>query len=84
MRLAARLRAVISELAEAFVERDENSILGQSHCQDFFISGIFIPVARPDDVVTAHPECVGCTTPDACVEEELHVPLSIVSNSIRS
>jgi hypothetical protein len=71
------------ELTEVLVKSDENSTLGQSRCQDFFISWIFIPVARPNDVVTS-PEHVGCTTPDACVEEELHVPLSIVSNSIRS
>jgi len=52
VRLAARLRAGIPELTEVLVESDENSTLGQSRCQDFFISGIFIPVARPDDVMT--------------------------------
>ena len=84
VRLAAGLRAGIPELTEVLVESDENSTLGQSRCQDFFVSGIFIPIARPNDVVTSHPEHIGCTAPDACVEEELHVPLSIVSNSIRS
>jgi hypothetical protein len=34
--------------------------------------------------VASHPELVGCPTPDACIKKELHVPLSIVSNSIRS
>ena len=72
------------ELTEILVECDEDSTLGKSGSQDLFISWIFIPISRPDDVMTLHPERVGCTTPDACVEEELHVPLSIVSNSIRS
>src|SRR5271157_91666 len=72
------------ELTEILVESDQNSTLGQSGCQDFFISWIFIPISRPNDVVASHPELVGCSTPDTCIKKQLHVPLSIVSNSIRS
>jgi len=72
------------ELTEILVESDENSTLGQRGCQDFFISWIFIPVSRPNDVVASHSELVGCTAPDACIKKELHTPLSIVNNSIRS
>ena len=72
------------ELIEILVESDENSTLGQSGCQDFFISWVFTPVSRPNDVAATHPELVGCPAPDACIKKELHLPLSIVSNSIRS
>lgn len=73
-----------SQLTEVLVESDKNPTFGMSGCEDFLIARILIPIARPDDIVAAHPECVGSSTPYAGVKEKSHIVLSIVSGSIRS
>ena len=52
--------------------------------QDLLVAGDGRPVARPGDVMAGGAQSADGTTPDAGVEEELHVPVGTRRGSMRS
>lgn len=47
------------ELTEILIKGHEGSTLGKRDVEKFFVSWVFIPTARPDDVMTARLQHIG-------------------------
>ena len=61
------------ELAEILVEGYKDSPFGIGPCQDGIVAWVLRPVSGPEHVVAQRGESELRASPDACVEEELHL-----------
>lgn len=71
-------------LAKILIQSHENALFDMSAAEDLVIARIFGPVTGPDDVVARGLQWDGRFAPNAGVQKDPHVPVSIVSGSIRS
>lgn len=72
------------KLAEIFIERYEDSIFSMGEREDFFIAGILLPIARPDDVMAARSKLVTHGPGNAGIEKQFHEAESVGQGSTRS
>lgn len=63
------------------IQSDQDAPLVVCPGENLHISRIFIPMARPHDLMPCRTENFNRTTPDTGVEENLQVPVSIRGGS---
>src|SRR5215210_1298335 len=61
-----------SQLAEVFVEGDQNPLLSKGEREDFFVTWVPVPIRGGKDVVAGRGELRAASRPDATVEEKPH------------
>jgi hypothetical protein len=52
--------------------------------QDFFVARIFVPIARPNDVMARIPDFNLSRSPDTAIQQDFHEADSTVKGSILS
>ena len=72
------------KFTKILVQRYENSLIYMRAMEDFFVARIFLPIARPNDIVSCVPNFSLSRSPDAAIQQNLHRADSTVKGSILS
>ena len=72
------------QFTEVLVQCNKHATFGMCGRQNFFVSGIPLPIARPNDVVSGGPQIRDGAAPNTSVKEKFHPSSATSSGSTRS
>ncbi len=73
-----------SQFAKILIKRDQNATFTMRNGQDFLITRIFVPISRPNDIVTCGFQYPQCSTPNTGIQQNFHAAVPMTNNSTRS
>lgn len=72
------------QFPEILVQRHKDSFLVASDFDDLGVAWIFLPVSRPNCIVSGCEKLLQCSAPNAGIEDQFHEPVSSRNGSILS
>ena len=64
------------KFTKIFIERYEHTAIAMCFGKDLFITGIFLPFPDPYDIMLSGSQVFDSAAPNACIQEDFHVPVS--------
>jgi hypothetical protein len=73
-----------NQLSEIFIERHQNPVFLVCSFKNFVITWVLRPFSCPNNIMPGGPQILASATPDAGIQKESHVPVSIRNGSTLS